>query len=202
MSNELDVLEEKISKIVSDLENLQSDVLDECKKFAVYKFDEIVRSTISNHPEKVQQLGHDGLKPIKIKAESIKENLPILTENKINQDELWLHRQAELTSNNCPFHAYHVYRNGLPDTLKEVVRSLLSPAGNLLLDSGLANQDEWRNKGDYIRYNYGFDVTEGLKKSIRTYSNLFDQLSRLLEEKKTLSAKLTSDGALALWDEV
>ena len=191
-----------VESIKAELEVEKNKFVEVCKIFAKNEINERIRSAISSNSQKVKELGAEGLAPIKSKVEESLSTIDSFVESIFCTDSIWLHRQKELTSENCPFGSYTVHGNRLPDIVEEPLRMLLSPAGEIIMSNDLDTSDNWEKKGSMMRYRYGFSYSKELKDSMASIGDKFDELYRLLEKLDDLKARKESNEALNLWDKI
>ena len=199
MNQEIKSILDKIENKKNELDAFRDKFINHCKAFALEEFDNRITSAISNNPEKVKELGSDGLAPIKKETEEAKANLNSFVDSIFYQDELWLYKQSELTPENCPFFSYNVNGNRLPDIVEEPVRLLMSPIGKILIEHELESKEYWKESEGLMIYRYGLSPSNAMKDSLNEFSEKFDELFRLLEEMKVQKRKKESGEALDLW---
>jgi len=184
----------------SELEVEKNKFVEACKAFAKNEINDRIRSAISSNPQKVKELGSEGLAPIKRKVEEALTTIDSFVEDIICKDSIWLHTQEELTSKNCPVGSYMVHGNRLPDIVEEPLRLLLSPAGEILMSNDLDTSENWDKIGLLRRYRYGISWSKELIHYMDSFNFKFNELSRLLEKVEALKAKKESNEALNVWD--
>lgn len=190
----------KIESKKQELDNFRDRFIDQCRVFASTQFDDLIDSAIRSNPEKIQELGVEGIAPIKQEVQEAKASLDSFVDKLLYEDDIWLYKQEEATPDNCPFHKYHVRGNRLPEVLEEPVKMLLSPAGEILVKHALTSNEQWEKSGDMMRYRYGYSPTATMKDTLNEFNEKFDEFYRLLEQLQEYKRQKASNEAKDLWD--
>ena len=196
-------VKEKLFEIDSkklELDSLQKRFAIECKRFIANNIEGKVRSAIALNPEKVMELGRDGLKPVKNTVTQIINNISDSVDKIINNDELWLHKQEDLCSDNFSPGKYSMKGRRGPEILEDEVRKLLSPVGKILIQYNLDTSENWEEKNDCLYYRHNLDWSREMKDCMEQYSECFNELSGLVKEYESLSRHTRENDALELWD--
>jgi hypothetical protein len=196
---------EKLFEIDSkkiELGFLQQQFIVECKRFTAQNIEGIVRLAISSYPKKAISLGEKGLKPVKDQINALINNVSDMVEEHINTPRLWLHEQESLSSKDYLGNAYSTTGSQGPEMLETGLKKALSPAGEILISSGLDTDKNWEQTPDGMIYRHALSWTREMSKCIKHYSERFNELSKLVSEYESLSVQNAGNDALDLWDSI
>jgi hypothetical protein len=98
--------------------------------------DQVGRAIIAK-PDITMNFGAERLGPLKVKLQSLLEQMPEVTGNQLNEDRHWLHR-GEIPEAKDDWRAgpYRVQGSRPPDDLDKGIRQIFGHAGALLVEYG------------------------------------------------------------------
>ncbi|MFH2090950.1 MAG: hypothetical protein ABIJ31_01125 [Pseudomonadota bacterium] len=120
----------------------------------------------------------------------------------INKNEIWLHFSEIFEIKNFPKDHYATSANKGLKILETALKTLLSPAGELLLAHGLDTDQNWKKTDDTVLYRHPLDWSDEMNRCIEKYNKRFNELSKLVEEYEALSEQTSGNDALDLWDSI
>ncbi len=185
-----------------ELEFLQRQFMVECKRFAAQCMEGRIRAAISCNPQRVFDLGKKGLKPVKEQMNQMIDQVSDSVDNHINRDDIWLHASETLTAASFPKDQYAVDGTTGPAILETAILALLSPAGELLLESGLDTGENWERAGGQVLYRHPVEWSREMCQCIEQYNERFNELADLVADYESLCEEGQGSDALDLWDSI
>ena len=195
---------DKIEEKVVELDALREPFIEESILFAKETTNSFMQSAVRANHDVVQNLGVDGLKPIKNELNNIIDSLDTLTRDVLGNHDVWVYKHEIDLKNINELESRSFFINGrrLPEKFEELLRSLLSPVGGLLIKYKLDNSDSWKTQNGKPRYVYGLPTTEGLLASAKIFSKKHQEYESLIRELKEANKEVQQSSALNLWDSI
>ena len=205
--------DEKIAEIDAEIQLLREQADEALQQFlqtAVSFFCDwsrrAVERGVTSQPETTKKLGLEGLRLLKGELKDLCDKMPEHVQKHMNHKALWLHRGDIPQHKDYTSSPYRFSGNRAPDKIDAPVREILGYVGALLLKFGLAKRDkdsEWEQTTaqPVPRYRYGFDWSAEMKTALKQYSDIYDNLARLVKETASIERQKAEAEAKSLWDQ-
>ncbi len=192
--------EGQLDSILKALEKSRGEFKDALSAFAIdWVEKELERYLIKENPEKARQLGVVGMAPIKKDLKELQKRLPEVVNGTVFDDSAWPHREEFLKKMGSKPKDL-CFR--IDEYLLQIIHRVINSLGPILKQYSLVpfdHRNAWQldNGKPYHNHNYGFNLSEALRKALGDYIEEFREMERaqgalqkLLEEKAQAEARL------------
>lgn len=204
MDGRVQSLLDSIQMVVLELDGLREQLIAESISFAKVTTTSFMQTAISEHANKIQALGANGLRPIKDEFQSILSSLDGITIKILDTESVWPYRKVIDLNNieELESRTFYIYGRRLPEHFEKALRAILSPIGKLLAKYELASDDCWKQQGNYYWYTFGLPTTDALLASARRFDVKHKEYESLIRELVAAQREAQQESALGLWESV
>jgi hypothetical protein len=197
--------EQEISDLKTEMGTAQREIFAAFAAMAAEFFEITAESAVRGHPERAKELGVKGLKVVKNGVEALKQGSPKIVEETFGREIRWPHIDPEWDGGDRwsnPFAQYGSHRPA--DIFDRPMREVLGHVGQILLDHGLAKEENWRSHGRYHAgryFPYAVSWSEGALAATKRYADLYSKLSAANGARTDARNEKASAEAQDLWDQ-
>jgi hypothetical protein len=198
---------QQIEQALKDLDEMAEGIIDEYTNFFRRKFTEMVKERITGNPKLAQELGVEKIGEIKRELNEVIANLPEITKDYFNQDELWEHRQQLPDAWEKESLPLYEFKRQAGSKISNAYHDVLGHVGEIMLKHGLISDKsgEWKRENGRLKYAYSLSFYKEEDKiltiKINDYVQKVQQYAELNIKLKKIEAAKQTFIAKSLWDQ-
>jgi hypothetical protein len=162
-----------------------------------------VENAVIDRPEITEKLGEE-LSSLKSELNELGAKIPELAKKHLGGDEYWIHRgDLPAPKDDDTAGPYSTHGNRAPSRLDEALRQLMGYAGALLTEYGYCggeHRSDWETTGAGLRYAKAYDWPSELKKALKQYDQIYDELAQLSKQREAIGQERPRANAKDLWN--
>ena len=197
LETEITDIKEKMEKLYNRIVYGAGQFVSEWSKDEIEKY---AKKEKINITKKIAKRGD--LTKFKLECKKLIEKLPSIVKKKLDNSDYWIHKDPldSLKENKIEYlNEYELKKN-----IKKTLRKPMGKSGKFLLDYDYYDKDSvswgWEKSINGITYKYRVNLTDNLKKLIKNYICLQNQLYELVLELKTVEQEKSEAEIEELWN--